>query len=255
MRKIILFIEILCLALTAMAGFRAKTVKPKKPERFQTRMTLDGVTVAADLLLDGKDQKKVFYKELTPYNLFVVRLAIFNESKNEVLMPLEGIRLFDPGGEAVPAVSPEVVAQAVLQGFVVHAGAEERPVQVQAGDPRIDRTSPAYDPRLDPTHPEYDPSDPRNRTYGAGTYNRNPWLKPGVDVVLNPGAGRESAASAQLIERDFINKSYTADPIVPSFSRDKFLYFSLQDCPTSPKGFELHLPSGKGIARSMVLKF
>jgi hypothetical protein len=155
----------------------------------------------------------------------------------------------------VPAVSPQMVAQAVLQGFVVHAEADQRPIQVQAGDARIDRTRPGYDPRLDPTSPDYDPMDPRNGTYGGGPYDTTSWPRPGVDVVLNPRAGRNSADSARLIERDFVNKAYAADPIVPSLYRDKFLYFLLENCPTSPQGFELRLAGGKGIPEAIILKF
>lgn len=255
MRKAILFVGIFCLALAAIAGFKPKVVKSKKPEQFQTRKTLGGVTVAADLLLDGENQRKIFYRELTPNNVIAVRLAIFNNSQNEVLIPLEGIQLMDPSGEAIPASSPELVAQAVLQGFVVHTEAAQRPVQVLAGDPRIDRTRPGYDPRLDPTSPDYDPTDPRNRTYGGEPRNTASWPGRGVDVILNPDAGENSKSSAQLIERDFINKAYSSDPVVPSLYRDKFLYFALENLPSSSRGFALRLPKGKGIPEAIILKF
>ena len=71
----------------AFAGFKVKNVKAKKPKQFQTRTSIEGVTYAADLLLDGKEQKEFFYKELTPSDIVAVRLAVFNAGKEEIELP------------------------------------------------------------------------------------------------------------------------------------------------------------------------
>src|SRR5512136_2250641 len=91
----------------SFAGFKAKNLRPKKPEQYQTRQTASGVTYAADLLLDGKAQKDFFYKELTPSNIIAVRLAIFNTGKSEVVLPIGEIELLGPSGKSLPPIAPE----------------------------------------------------------------------------------------------------------------------------------------------------
>ncbi len=254
MRRMTLLIVMLCLAAVAVAGFKSKIVKPKKPEQFHARSAISGITFAADLLLKGKDQEDFFYRELISCNVIALRLAIFNNSQGEVVMPLNGIQLIDPDGKELPLTDPKMVAQAALQGFVVSSGSEQPPVRVDqtsVSNSRIDKTAPDYDPRLDPTDPSYDPTDPRNSGYGRTYDNR----RPGVGVVLNPSGGRYSGVSAQLVEKDFENKSHSGDPISPSLVRDRFLYFRFDNLPASIKGFVLHLPRGKGYTEEVTLKF
>jgi len=241
----------LLIALTAAGGFRAKTVKPKKPEKFQARAVSSGITFAADLLLDGKRQSEFFFKELSPSNVVAVRLAIFNGSNGEVVMALDDIQLVDPEGKEIIPVEPEAVAHAVLQGFPVSSAAEQPPVRVSSTTrgrvSRTDQSDPGYDPRLDPTNPNYDPTDPRNTGYGRS--------RPDIQVILNPTGGKYGEISGQLIEKDFIDKAYSADPIPPSLMRDKFIYYGLGHRPSGTKGFELRLLKGKGISAPVILKF
>jgi len=256
MKRLIFFITIFCVAATVVAGFKAKVIKSKKPQQFHTHIVVSRITFAADLLLDGKDQKDFFYKELTPCNVIALRLAIFNDSPGEVVMPVNGIQLTGPDGKEILLIDPETVAQAVLQGFIVSSDTDQPPVQVtrtkRVGDPRIDKTDPNYDPRLDPTNPSYDPADPRNRGYDRGTYGTH---RPNVGVVLNPSAGKYNAISGQLIAKDFADKAHSEDPILPSMMRDRFLYFRMAERPTSINGFELHLPRGRGMDQAVSLKF
>jgi len=263
MRKSLFLLALFGIAVSLFAGFKVKLVKSKKPEQFQTRVAANGVTFAADLLLAGKDQKEYFHKELTPSNVIAVRLAIFNGGSEEVTLPLAELELIGPDGKQAPVMDPDTVAQAVLQGLVVTTQAKEKdaPVKVtpntRVGDPRMDKSDPRYDPRLDPTDPSYDPNDPRNRGYGRNV----PWIRPGVDVVLNPGGGRGggtgdlSRFEKGLVEKDFRDKAHDADPILPSMTRDRFLYFSISDSPANAKGFTLRLPKSKGISQEIILKF
>ena len=273
MRKATLLLCMCCLALCAFAGFKPKNVRPKKPEQYQVRLTLGGVTYAADLLLEGKDQKEFFYKELTSSGVIAVRLAVFNNSRDEVVLP-EGIQLLGPSGKEVPSVSPDAVAQAVLQGTEVTAEAKRKdsPVQVgpnvRAGDPRTDRTDPRYDPRLDPNDPSYDPTDPRNRRYNDPRYN-DPNYDPryggyGIPgIMVSPrigsgGGGGNTGVSQfekEIIAKDFSDKAHSSDPIDGMMVRDRFLYFSMIDRPVTNKGFALRLPKSKGIPEEVVLKF
>jgi len=261
MRRTLILIALSSSVLTAVAGYKVKLVKPKKPSQFQASTAVDGVTYSADLLLEGKDQKDYFWKELTPSNIIAVRLAVFNSGKLEVVLPLDGIQLLSPEGEGLALLAPDTVAQAVLQGLVVTAEMKNKSVavspSVRSGDPRYDRTDPRYDPRLDPNDPTYDPTDPRNRR--SGGYN-GPWSRPGVDVVMNPGGGAGgggdlSQFEKQLVEKDFQDKAHGAEPVAPSLNRDKFLYFSMAKPPSSPKGFVLRIPASKGIPQGVLLKF
>jgi hypothetical protein len=277
MKKIALVPMILFLALTASGKFKAKNIKPKKAEQFQSRAALSGVTYAADLLIKEKDQKKYFQQELTTSNLIAVRLAVFNNGKDEVILPLNELRLVSPDGEAIPPASPETVAQAVLGGTTVDTreGSRLPQVGIASGggiDPRTDPSDPRYDPRLDPNSPQYDPGDPRNRdryppgSYPPGTtpgsYPPEPYPSGGTmgrpGIVINPGAGGDGSFSQierQLAEKDYISKAHTAEPIPKSMKRDRFLYFSIPKLPASTKGYALHLPAGKGIPREVVLEF
>lgn len=273
MKKAAVIIGILCLAYSALAGFKVKNVKPKKPEQFQSRAVIADVTYAADLLLDGKDQKSYFCKELTPSNVIAVRLAIFNNGKDEVILPLDGLELLAPDGKSIPIVSPELVAQAVLQGkTAVPQSRQNKPwVGVGAGgsgDPRRDPSDPQYDPRLDPNSPRYDPNDPRNRgqyppgsyppgtipgTYPPGTYPSGGTLG---GIILTPGGdGDLSKFERELAEKDFSDKAHTSDPVPSSMSRDRFLYFSIAKPPAEAKGYALRLPVSKGIPQEVILKF
>jgi hypothetical protein len=273
MKRFEVLVCILCFAVSAsFAGFKAKNVRAKKPEQYQTRVTASEVTFAADLLLEGKEQRDFFYKELTPSNVIAVRLAVFNNGKGEVVLPVEEIQLLGPSGKPLPLIAPETVAQAVLQGLDVTAEArsKESPVRVAPNvrtvDPRTDRTDPRYDPRLDPNDPTYDPTDPRIRRSGDPRYN-DPryggygYPQPGVDVIVNPrggggGSGGDiSQFERQLVEKDFSDKAHSADPIDGMMVRDRFLYFSMSDRPLTDKGFVLRLPKGKGISEEVVLKF
>ena len=266
----------LCLSVSsvAFAGFRVKLVKPKRPEKFQVQLTVGSVTYAADLLFDGKVQNEFFYKELTPAHVIAVRLAVFNQGQTGLVLPLGQLQLIDPSGKQVAPIAPEIVAQALLQGLMVTAQAQDKsPVQVSPtmGDPRYDPTDPRYDPRADPrndprydprndpTSPRYDPNDPSNtRRYPNGTYG-GPWGRPGVDIILNPGGGGVAGDLSQfekaLVEKDFIDKAHSLDPVDASTVRDKFLYFSLPDIPGRATGFKLLLPSATGRAQEIVLQF
>jgi hypothetical protein len=270
MRKTIALIGVMGFIIPALAGFKVKLVKPKKPEQFQVHTSAAGVTYAADLLLEGKDQDDYFYKELSPSNVISVRLAVVNGGNEEVVLPLEQMQLIGPDGNPVPAVPPEAVAQAVLQGLVVSAQVKEkRPVAVnpgvRTGDPRTDPADPRYDPSLDPNDPRYDPNDPRARRTGDPRYDRRgtyggPMGTPGVDVVLNPGGGTGdvgdlSQFEKQLVEKDFRDKAHSTQMIQRSLSRDRFLYFSLQNPPSNRNGFTLRVPTSKGIPQEVILKF
>jgi hypothetical protein len=268
MKRLGAFFLVFCLAGLAMAGFKVKLVKPKKPEQFMARTSAAGATYAADLLVDGGTQKDFFYKELIPSNIIAVRLAVFNGGDNQVELPLDSLQLIGPDGKECPLVAPEVVSKAVLDGLVVTSAEKknESPVKVlpntRIGDPRTDRTDPRYDPRLDPTDPSYDPSDPRVRNdpniRRNGSYG-GPWIRPGVDVILNPGGrsggGDLSRFEKSLVEKDFSDKAHSAEPVLPSMNRDRFLYFSIKAKPETTKGYTLRLPPAKGFPHEIVLKF
>jgi len=230
--RALVFIGMIWLTTAAIAGYKAKTIKLKKPGQFQTMIVVSGVTFAADLLLRGEDQRDFFYRELASSDVVALRLAVFNNSKNEVTVPLDGIQLIGPDGKELTVVAPEAVAQALLQGFPVRHATEQPPAVIQ------------------PTDPRYEPADTRNTVYDRRSYGT-----PGVGIVLDPGGGGYDAVSAQLIEKDFVAKAFSADPLPPSMTRDRFIYFFLSNPPQSVKGFELRLPPGKGIARPAILRF
>jgi len=248
MRKLAVFCEILVLTSFAFAGFKAKLIKPKKPEQFQAHVTSGGVTFAADLVFQASDQKEYFCAALTPSNIVAVRLAVFNGSDQPVTLPLDTLQFVAPDGSEIQLVSPETVAQAVLQGKVVSerpksAGPAQTPQtnpRYRPGydprrdptdpryDPRLDPNDPRYDPRLDPSDPRYDPrmdpSDPRNNrypplggTYPGGTqpYPGQPYPgaqpypgQPYPGVVLSPGGGGTTGDLSQY-ERDLAEKDFS----------------------------------------------
>ena len=276
MRKLSALCLIPFVTVAAVAGFKVKLVKPKKPEQFQVRMTASGVTFAADLLLKGGEQNDFFCKELTSSNIVAVRLAVFNRGGQPVILPLDSLRMAAPDGQDLPLIAPDTVSQAILQGKVVTAQPRQGgPVTVSpTGNPRVDRSDPRYDPRLDPTDPRYDPrmdpndprypgnspNDPRNdpRSRGGYPYPGGTWGRPGVDVVLNPGGGSLGDLSQfekELVEKDFMDKAHTVEPVLPSLNRDRFLYFLVPGQPGPPKGYVLTLPAGKGLAQEIVLRF
>jgi hypothetical protein len=271
MKKTALPFLMLILATSAFAGFKPKNIRPKKPEQYEARVTAGKVTFAADLLLEGKEQKDFFYKELTPVGVIAVRLAVFNNSSGEVVLP-GGVQLLGPSGKELPPVTPGEVASAVLQGVAVTAEAQNKrdsPVKVaptvRSGDPRTDRTDPRYDPRLDPNDPSYDPNDPRVRDprYNDPRYNDpryGGYGRPGVGVILNPrgGGGGGTGVSPfekQLVEKDFNDKAHSSDPIDGMMIRDRFFYFSMSDRPVTDKGFTLRIPKSKGIPEEITLSF
>src|SRR5262249_40129948 len=103
MRKASALVFVL-VATVAFAGFKVKLVKPKKPEQFQARASSGAVTMAADLLLEGKDQKDYFFKELAPSNIVAVRLAVFNSGREEVVLPLDRLQLLGPDGSEIALI-------------------------------------------------------------------------------------------------------------------------------------------------------
>ncbi len=266
MKKAMLLAMMVCLALNASAGFRAKKIKPKRPEQYQVHVTSGAVTFAADLLLDDGDQKDFFYKALTPSKIIAVRLAVLNRGASEVTVPVRALRLVGPDGKELPHMEPEAVARAVLDGTNVasnqkpnNSGPQVGP-NIHASDPRTD---PTYDPRTDPNDPTYDPSDPRNRTSGNGPYGNGPYGgpmgMPGVNVVLGPAGGTTGDLTQferQLAAKDFDDKAFTSEPILPSQTRDKFVYFYFAGTPEARiSGYTLLLPAAKGVPQEIVLKF
>jgi hypothetical protein len=257
----------------AFAGFKVKLVEPKQPEKFQVHATVAGVTYAADLLVDAKEQKKYFYRELSPSHIIALRLAIFNNGKGEVVLPLQTLRLIGPDGKEITPVDPAIVAEAVLRGRTVVAGESKNPAAVvspgmRTGDPRLERNDPRYDPRLDPNDPRYDPTlDPNRPTYDPNDprsrYPNDPryggaWGRPGVDVVLSPGGGSNvdlTEHEQALVRKDFDDKAHSTDPIGASEKRDRFLYFSIASPPSGRKGFKLQIAPSKGIPQEVVLEF
>ncbi len=261
MKRTLFLVGALGLAAAAPAGFKVKRIEPKPPEKFQVRATVEGVTYAADLLLDAGAQKKYFYKELIPSRIVAVRLAVFNNGRGEVSLPLADIQLIGPDGREATMIDPGMAAEAVLRGRTVVAGATRNPAAVvspgmRPGDPRLDPSDPRYDPTLDPSRPTYDPNDPRNRYPGDPRYGG--WGRPGVDVVLSPGGGTDvdlTEHEQALVRKDFEDKAHPAEPVAASMKRDRFLYFSIPDIVAGPKGFKLRIPPGKGIAREVILAF
>ncbi len=280
MKKAALILGVLCLASAVFAGFKAKNLKPKKPGQFQERVTVAGVTYAADLLLEGKDQKDYFYKELTPANIIAVRLAIFNNGNEEVVLPMDGLELLAPDGKKIPLINPESAAQAVLFNTPAVAQTTREPRQIgigsgYPGDPRRDPADPRYDPRLDPNNPGYDPNDPRNKgQYPPGTYPPQPY-PPGTTpstyptatypsggtygrpgIIINTGGGEDlSKFERELAKKDFDDKAHTREPVPASMSRDRFLYFSIEAPPGISKGYTLRIPVSKGIPEEVTIKF
>jgi hypothetical protein len=298
MKKVAVLCWITCLTVTGFAGFKVKLIKPKKAEQFEARTSTSGVTFAADLLLDGGEQKDFFYKELAPSNIIAVRLAVFNGSKTAVTLPLAALKLTDPDGKDLQLIPPETVARAMLGGMVVSSqrGQQQPSPNTRPGtgtvnrtdpryDPRRDRNDPRYDPRTDPSDPRYnprtdpndprydpgmDPNDPRNDptnpypgSYPGGSgypgQQRYPGGWGGPGIVLNPGggggAGDLSQFEKQLVEKDFNDKAHTEEPVLPSLSRDRFLYFLVPGRPANLKGYTLQIPAGKGMPQEIVLRF
>ncbi len=261
MRRVIIFATALCLAASSFAGFKAKSIKQKRPEKFQTRLAAFGVTVASDLLITEKEQAGFFFRPLNPCNIIALRLAIFNDSKNEVLIPLEGLQLVGPDGKALERIGPEEVAEAVLQGFSMPSQDGQPSAEVAANPrvldiPRDDPSNPRYDPPYDPSDPQYDPgydpSDPRtgqNRRYGR--------IEPGINVDLNPSgaSGASSDIMRRFISKDFVDKAYLPDPVLPSMKRDRFLFFSITERPASIKGFELRIPATRSFPDGLTLRY
>ena len=248
MKKTVLLLIIMCCAVTVFGGFKAKRIKTKKPSQFHCRATISGVTYAADLLLERKDQEKYFHAEFTPPNLIAVRLAVFNDGKEEIVLPLNDLRLMTTEGMEFTRVDPEELVQAVL---------EEDPIIVREnpGGPVVGIGS--------VSHPRYDPNDPRNRgdyppyDYPPGNYpSSGPFGGP--EIVLNPGGGGGIDSienERKLAAVDFSNKAHTSDPILRNLSRDRFLYFSIPEKPSTKEGIALILPVSKGIPKEVVLKF
>jgi hypothetical protein len=260
MRKIVLLLLCIGTIVPGVAGYKVKLIKAKKPEQFQVRQAVGDVTLAADLLIQGGEQKDFFYKELTPSNVIAVRLAVFNRSGGGVAFPLESVELKGADGKPLPPVDPLAVADSVLQGKAITKQVRgDEPiatVQPVVRDSRTDPSDPRYDPRLDPSDPRYDPNDPTVR--GARSRNPTGWGTPGVDVVLNPGTGGGGDLSKYeklLIEKDFGDKAHSGDPIDSGMTRDRFLYFTVPAAPTSTKGYTLKIPAGKGIPHEVVLAF
>jgi hypothetical protein len=261
MKRLALMAAMVCMSAFCFAGFKAKNVKPKKPEQFQTRVTLADVTYAADLLIQEKEQKEFFYKDLTLFDMVAVRLAVFNKSNSEVAMPVEDFHLFAPDGTEIPAVGPDVVAQRVLEVLAVASEIKKRnpPIEVGPGtrtnDPRRDPRDPRYEPTLDPNDPRYNPNDPANDP------RNDPYNRPSVGVVLNPGGGTTdtigdvSQYEKVLVEKDFSDKAHHSEPVLPSFTRDKFLYYSVKENLSSTRGYTLRLPPGNGRLEEVVLRF
>jgi hypothetical protein len=261
MKKAALVIIILCCAVTAFGIFKAKRIKDKKPGQFQCMTTVSGVTYAADLLLEGKDQKKYFYDALTPYNIIAVRLAVFNDGKEEVILPLNNLRLISAEGFEFIRVDPEAVAQAVMGENPINILEEPGRTRVGIGGGSLPPYDP-NDPRYDPNDPRYDPNDPRNRgryppdNYPGSYPSGGPLGGPGI--VLNPGGGGSidsMESESKLVAVDFRNKAHTSDPIICTLCRDRFLYFSIPEKPATKEGIVLILPVSKGIPREVVLKF
>jgi hypothetical protein len=278
-RKIGVFLWILLFAAVATAGFRAKNIKPKRPERFQVHVTIAGVTYASDLLLNSKEQRRYFPQELTSHNIVALRLAIFNKSSQEVQIHLEGIHLTDPEGKEFALISPDMVSQAVLLGY--KAGSEEdrrRALLAHmtgSDDPRSDKNSPDYDPRRDPNDSRYDPrADPIDPNYNPINDPTHPSYSPqqasakdkiridqtnqgstiSLPDILNGRSGNP-VFRAKLIEKDFMDKAYWGDPVLSSMRCDKFLYFTIANPPASVKGFELRLFQSSGNREPIILKF
>ena len=78
---------------------------------------------------------------------------------------------------------------------------------------------------------------------------------------MNPGGGPGGGGSdlsryeQALVEKDFDDKLHASEPVLPSFNRDRFLYFSVKARPASTKGFVLHLPAGRGRPEEVALRF
>jgi hypothetical protein len=267
MKKISAIALCLLCAGNSFAGFRVKLIKPKNAEQFQTRVAIDAVTFAADMVVSEKDQNSYFYKALIPSRVFAVRLAIYNRGSQEVTLPLERVQFLDASGHEVAPVAPDAVAQAVLKGLVIKAEPRDQGTIGVAPrlDPRLDPTDPRNDPNdpryrryppVDPNDPRYDPNDPRNGRYPNGT---RPYVRSGIDIVMIPGSGGDpgdlSRNEKALVEKDFADKSHRQEPIPVATTRDKFLFFAVPDEFTNGKGFTLRVPQGKGMIQEIVLKF
>lgn len=247
--------------MAAFGGFKAKSIKAKKPGQFQCRTTVAGVTYAADILLEDRDQEKYFQEALRPSNLIAVRLAVFNDGKEEVVLPMNDLRLVNADGVEFARIDPEEVAQAVLgeDPIIINEKPREPVVGIGGAYPPYDPT----DPRYDPTDPRYDPNDPRNRRqYPPDVYPPRRYPSGGTlgrpGVILNPGGGGGGDMienERKMIAVDFRNKAHTSDPIALTLSRDRFLYFAIPSENPTEEGLVLTLPGGKGIPSEVVLKF
>jgi hypothetical protein len=133
------------LAVAFALDYQIKTVQVLPIESYPARITLDGITIAADpYATDEKSYTAFDVKDLNSKGYFPLHVIIQNASQGYVSLRIRNVVLVTSGGQELYTTSATIVVQDVIKGSLVSKLPKMRShdpsVSTRSGSPLLDFT-------------------------------------------------------------------------------------------------------------------
>lgn len=111
----------LLLGLTGCATYQTGKIDVRAVDEYPLRITVEGISLAADSYDSGEKAKEGFYLDLTSEGFYPVHLIFKNDTKDRVIVLRETIELMDAGGTIHRPVRSTIVFQAFEKNKMAYA--------------------------------------------------------------------------------------------------------------------------------------
>ena len=106
--RLALFLPLL-MTVSGCATYKTQIVNTERVESYKNKITVSGITVAADPYDTADRAKSAFYIDLTKKNIKPIQLVVDNQSEDNVMIPRGEMRLMDSNGTEYQPVNSNYV--------------------------------------------------------------------------------------------------------------------------------------------------
>ena len=117
----LLLIVVFVFAIAGCATYKRTSVEVGALDTYKSKMSTNGITVAAELIDNTEEAKDNFYVDVTEANFFPVLMIIQNDTSDRIYFLKESVEMTHPGGKYYRPVPSEVMADACEHNKLAYA--------------------------------------------------------------------------------------------------------------------------------------
>jgi hypothetical protein len=120
-KRFLLVIIALLFAIAGCATYKRTAVEVGALDIYKSKMTLKGITIAADPIDNSEEAKDNFYVDVNKANFFPVLIIAQNDTNDRIIFLKESFELTDPSGATYRPVSSAIMADACEHNKMAYA--------------------------------------------------------------------------------------------------------------------------------------